>query len=127
MQFEEEKAGEVLVVNVLVPRLDPQLSSELKAILNDAIARGERLILVDLSGVDFIDSACLVALFGAAKMLSEDGGFALCGVQEAVADLLHMVKADRVLLVFLDRQEAIEVISQGDSPDTDRDRDKEEG
>ena len=125
MQFEEERAGKILVVNVLVPRLDPQLSSELKGMLNDAIARGERRILVDLSGVGFIDSACLVALFGAAKMLSEGGGFALCGVQGAVADLLHTVKADRVLLVFLNRQEAIEVISQGEGPDTDGSQDRE--
>jgi len=125
VQFEEERVGRILVVNVLVPRFDPQLSAELKGVLNDAIARGERLILVDLSGVGFIDSACLVALFGAAKMLSEDGRFALCGVQGAVADLLHTVKADRVLLVFLDRQEAIKVISQGEGPDTDGDQNKE--
>jgi len=42
-----------------------------------------------------------------------------------VADLLHTVKADRVLLVFLDRQEAIKVISQGEGPDTDGDQNKE--
>ena len=125
MHFEEERIGKILVVNVLVPRFDPQLSSVLKGVLNDAIARGERLILVDLAEVDFVDSTCLVALFSTAKKLSEDGRFALCGVQGAVADLLHTVKADRVLLVFLDRQEAIEVISQGEGPDTDGNQDKE--
>jgi len=125
MQFEEERAGRILIVNVLVPRLDAQLSSELKGMLNSAVDRGERLILVDLSGVDFIDSACLVALFNTAKKLSEDGGFALCGVQGPVAYLLRLVKADQVLLVFLDREEAIEVISQGEGPVTDGNQDEE--
>jgi len=119
MQFVEERIGPILIVNVQVPRFDPLLSDELKGVLNGAIDRGERRILVDLSEVGYVDSAGLVALLGAARALSEDGHFALCGVREAVMDVLHAAKADRIMLVSLDREEAIEVISQGVGPDTD--------
>src|ERR1700688_2281077 len=54
--------------------LDIATSPSVRAALLDATERGEHKIIVDLSGLDFIDSTGLGALIGSQKRAKENQG-----------------------------------------------------
>ena len=68
----------------------------------DALAEmsGATRMLIDLSGVPFLDSAGLGALIGGVRRSRESGGdVAVFGARPAVARLLHTTGFDRVASV----------------------------
>lgn len=74
---------------------------------------GQRL-LIDLSGVPFLDSAGLGALIGGVRRSREAGGdVAVYGARPAVARLLHTTGFDRVASVSESEQEAAAALSDG--------------
>lgn len=74
---------------------------------------GQRL-LIDLSGVPFLDSAGLGALIGGVRRSREAGGdVAVYGARPAVARLLHTTGFDRVASVSDSEQEAAAALANG--------------
>jgi anti-sigma B factor antagonist len=70
------------------------------------LGSGDRL-LIDLSGVPFLDSAGLGALIGGVRRSREAGGdIAVFGARPAVARLLHTTGFDRVASVSESEDEA---------------------
>ncbi len=66
-----------------------------------AISAGAQDVVIDLSGVDFIDSTGLGVLMGAAKRVrSAEGDIRLVMVGSRLADLIELTRLDRVLDVF---------------------------
>ncbi len=68
-----------------------------------------RQVVLDFSGVAFIDSAglgCLIA--GARRIHDVDGDIVLCSARRAVNRLLHTVGMDRVLPLIGSLDEAIQ-------------------
>jgi anti-sigma B factor antagonist len=64
-------------------------------------------LLIDLSGVPFLDSAGLGALIGGVRRAREAGGdVAVFGARAAVARLLHTTGFDRVATVAESEQDA---------------------
>lgn len=73
---------------------------------------GER-VLIDLSGVPFLDSAGLGALIGGVRRAREGGGdVAVYGARPAVARLLHTTGFDRVATVSESEQDALEALTE---------------
>ena len=73
---------------------------------------GER-VLIDLSGVPFLDSAGLGALFGGVRRAGEGGGdVAVYGARPAVARLLHTTGFDRVAAVSDSEHDALKALSE---------------
>lgn len=67
----------------------------------DLIARGERFIVLDLSGVSFCDSAGLNVLLGAWRQADAGGAvLVLACVPEPLRRILEMTGADHVLRIF---------------------------
>ncbi|MCY3578383.1 MAG: STAS domain-containing protein [bacterium] len=65
------------------------------------ITGGAQNVVIDLSGVDFIDSTGLGVLMGAAKRVRSAGGdIRLVMVGSRLADLIELTRLDRVLDVF---------------------------
>lgn len=56
MEIEEKKIGSVLVVVPRDSRIDAAVSTEFKGRMVDWINEGSKLIVLDLSHVDFVDS-----------------------------------------------------------------------
>lgn len=68
---------------------------------------GGRQLLIDLSGVPFLDSAGLGALIGGVRRAREAGGdVAVYGARSAVSRLLHTTGFDRVAAVLETEDEA---------------------
>lgn len=72
-----------------------------RARFQDLTARPERLMVLDLSGVVFCDSAGLSVLLGAWRQADAGGAvLVLAGVSESVRRILEMTGVDRVMRVF---------------------------
>ena len=90
MQIGEQRAGTVLV---LAPagRLDSVTSNELEKHVAARLDAGERRLLVDLAGVEYISSAGLRVLLMAAKRLKEPpAALVLCGLGPGVRTVLEL-------------------------------------
>jgi anti-sigma B factor antagonist len=101
------QAGEHAYVVSVQGELDlyttPQLTAELEAIVD-----GLEVVL-DLSGVTFLDSTALGAILLAARRLrEEDGGLALVTAEASTKKLLEVVGVDRVVPVFDTSERALE-------------------
>jgi anti-anti-sigma factor len=69
-------------------------------VLNAEVAKKPRLLLVDLSGLTFMDSAALHELVRAHRKLRADGGvLALSSPNHAVARILQLSALDQVIAV----------------------------
>ncbi|MCQ3810795.1 MAG: STAS domain-containing protein [Acidimicrobiia bacterium] len=65
------------------------------------ISTGAQNVVIDLSGVDFIDSTGLGVLMGAAKRVRSSGGdIRLVMAGSRLAELIELTRLDRVLDVF---------------------------
>ena len=97
---------------VTVVRVDGQLfvgnRQELKDLIQAAVDRGERRILVDFSGTGYIDSSGLGALVSIAKRVREVGGeLRLSGLNEDLRSLFELTKLDTLFSIADTPQQAL--------------------
>lgn len=100
--------------SVAVIRLDGRLNMVAAPRMKGAVERvvddGSPRVVVDLSGVSFMDSSGLGALIGALKKARQaHGDLRIVGVNEQVATVLALTNLDRVLRPF----ESVEAAADG--------------
>lgn len=102
-----------VIEGVTVVRLDESLEIDLanavdfKASALDAMGESERVAL-DLSGVEFFDSAGMGALFSLQKRAAEQrGSIVLVGLQRPVMEMFRMVGFDVVFVCVPDVAKAV--------------------
>src|SRR4028118_2310415 len=86
----------VLVVRVTEKRIDASNAPVCNDEITKCIEGGQNQIVLDLSGVDFIDSSGLGALVSCLKRLGPRGGLAVAGATGAVRRLFSLTRMDRV-------------------------------
>jgi stage II sporulation protein AA (anti-sigma F factor antagonist) len=89
IEIREERSGPVLVL-APVGRLDSNSAPELERTLLAHLARGERRMVVDMLGVEYISSAGLRVLLMLAKRLSGSGRLVLCSLGPAVRQVFEL-------------------------------------
>src|SRR5918999_2533616 len=100
MGFSESKgAGGVLVV-----RVEGQLivgnRHELKDLIQSALDKGERRLLIDFSRTGYIDSSGLGALVSISKRVREAGGeLRLSGLNDDLRSLFELTKLDTLFAI----------------------------
>jgi anti-sigma B factor antagonist len=85
---------------VLIPtgRLTVVTAPQLRAVVAERIAAGDRLIIVDLSSTEFVDSSGLGALVSCLKSARQAGGdLRLVAPTDQVSMVLRMTNLDRIL------------------------------
>ena len=88
--------------------IDLHVSPSVTASLNNMIERKPERLVVDLSGVTYIDSAGLAALIGAMQKVEGYGGkFLLAGLQETVRSIFEISRLDQVFQIFPDANAAL--------------------
>ncbi len=81
--------------------LDLHVAPETRASLRTLIDEKPKRLIVDLSGVPYVDSSGLAVLIGAMQSLEEEGGvFMLAGAQETVRMILQSARLDQYFRVF---------------------------
>jgi len=100
MQIEQTTQGEVIAL-VLTGDLDSFSSNYLKEQLGKLFSDSKYEIIIDLTKVDFVDSAGLGQLVSALKLcVHHNGNLMLVGVNESISDLLRITKLDTVFRVY---------------------------
>ena len=113
MQLEKRYSGETLVVSIPTHNLDASNAPEVKAEMQ-AIAREQVFIVLDLTGVEFVDSSGLGALLSSLRALrAKNGNMALCGLSKPVRVLIELVRMDRVFSIYETAREAATGLGEG--------------
>jgi anti-sigma B factor antagonist len=88
--------------------IDLHVFPEITASLDAVIEKKPRHIVVDVSGVTYIDSAGLAALILAMQKVEAYGGrFSLAGVQTTVRSIFKISRLDDVFEIFPDADAAL--------------------
>ncbi len=88
--------------------LDASNAKEFKAKAASLIVPGAKVVL-DLSGLRFVDSSGLGALLSCLRQLNACGGsLKLCSMQKPVRALFELVRMHRVFEIFNTREEALQ-------------------
>lgn len=107
MNFETEKIHNIIVVK---PQgsLDVSIQTPFKEKLQEIAAQNDNDVVLDFSGVQFIDSACLGALVALLKRLREHkGDIKMSCLTDDVRSIFQITRLDRVFEIFDTREEAV--------------------
>lgn len=99
VSISEQLQGDYLVLSYKSNRLDAASATSFKEQVSAAIDRHETNTIVDLTGVEFMDSSGLGAIVGAMKYLGNRGALSVVGCSEAVDRVFRMTRMDRVIKI----------------------------
>lgn len=98
---------QVAVLTLRVKRLDASVAPAFKNAVLNVIGSGENRLVLDLEGVEFVDSSGLGAMVSILKAVGGNGAVALCNARTGVLSLFRLTRMDRVFSIFTGRDEAI--------------------
>ncbi len=100
--------GDVALVRVDEARLMYPLLSDFSGSVASLLSAGDRKVVVDLGGVNYIDSASIGCLMDLYRQATAAGGaLKLAGVQKRVETMLTMTGAQNFLEMHPDQASAI--------------------
>lgn len=116
MEVTARKVGDVAVLEISGKVLGGAESDSLRDALERMLAGGERKLLIDLSGVPWMNSAGLGILLAAYSRMRERGGVVrFSGLGERVRGILKTTKLLTVLDVVDDESTGIRSFARGSS------------
>lgn len=111
MHIEDKKLENILIVNVLDKRLDASIAYEFKDEMAAYISRGDHLIVLNVSVVDFIDSSGLGAIVSSLKTVGDKGDIVICGTNDTVMRMFKLTRMNKVFRMYETENEAIDALS----------------
>lgn len=88
-------------VVTVIGRLNGASAPDFKKKIKQIVEGGRSRLIVDLCGVQFIDSSGLSALISGMKCARESGGFfRLAGLKDQVASVIKLMMLDRVFEIY---------------------------
>ena len=110
MRLESVKQDKVMVVRVLESRMDIRDVDDFKAAMAGYIDKGNKLIALNLSGVEFIDSSGLGAIVSSLKLLGGEGDLVISGATPTVLSLFKLTRIDRVFTLVETEEDALRTL-----------------
>ena len=108
MNLTIDRVNNVAIVRVADARLMYPMLSEFATAVTGLIGAGERRVLIDLSVVNYVDSASIGCLMDLYRQAAAAGGaLKLTGVQKRVETMLTMTGAHNFLDIHADQASAI--------------------
>jgi anti-sigma B factor antagonist len=108
MKIDERSVGSVKVLDITGQIKFTQGDEMLKDKIHSVVHQGNTKVLVNLAGVDYVDSAGLGELVGAFTTVKRAGGtMKLLNVTKRMHDLLAITKLLTVFETFDDEQAAV--------------------
>lgn len=102
------RTGDVTLVRVGEARLMYPLLSDFAGSVASLLAAGDKKVIVDLGGVNYIDSASIGCLMDLYRQANAAGGkLKLAGVQKRVETMLTMTGAQNFLEIHPDEASAV--------------------
>lgn len=112
MQLHTRESNGVLIVAPNGRILNEQDTAEFKDTVKSAMINGQRKVVADLSGVDWMNSTGIGALVNSYTMLKEaDGEFHLAALNESVLNVLKINKLNLVFDIHASVDEALKALA----------------
>ncbi len=109
IEFEVEERDGAVVVRP-VGRLDMVAAPQFRGVIEEASAKGLHQVVVDFSGIEFIDSSGLGAVVaGLKKTRQASGDLRIANVSGQALMVLELTTLDRVLKAYGSVDEALNV------------------
>jgi anti-sigma B factor antagonist len=99
--------GQVAVIKIGEKRLDAVNATNLRNYVADLINKGRDKIVVDLSGLEFMDSSGLGAIVACKKLAGSEGYLRVSGAQGAVQELFRITRMDKLFQSYHTVDEAL--------------------
>lgn len=109
MELKARTSGKIIIAE-LSGRLDAYESKQLNAWLEKASERPPARIVVNLSGVNFVDSSALSILVkGMKRCRQHSGDLVLCKMQQSVKVIFELTRLDKAFSIFDSEESALHV------------------
>jgi anti-sigma B factor antagonist len=115
LDWKPHALGKAMTLRVQAHRLDANTGADLRGSVSEAVSRGHNLLVLDMSGVMFMDSLGLGALVSCLKVVGPLGVLALSGVTTPVRTLLSLSRLDRTFRIFRTLTDAVGALTPGAS------------
>jgi anti-sigma B factor antagonist len=103
-----ESGSEPYTLVELVGEADVTNSDALREVLDAEVAKQPRTLIIDLTGLRFMDSSALHVILRANRAMDRQGGvLALAGPRDPVAKMLRLTAADQLIPVYQSVSEAV--------------------
>jgi len=107
------QVGSVTIVDIGGRIVLGEESASLRDLVSDLLSKGQKQILLNLAGVDHIDSMGLGSLVAASVSARKQGGeLKLLNLPNKVADLMQMTKLYTVFDIMTNEAAAVKAFSQ---------------
>jgi anti-sigma B factor antagonist len=108
MSVTSERSGDVVIVHAAPARLMHPSLAEFSASVRGQLTGGERKVVIDLSQVEYLDSAAIGCLMDLYRQASTAGAtLKLAGVQRRVETMLTLVGANQFMDIYPDAAAAV--------------------
>ena len=108
MQIDIEQSGEIAVVTLQAEHLDASAAEEFKRNMQPILDANHKMVL-DMSPLQFVDSAGLGAILSCLRKLSAaEGDLKLCGLTKPVRAIFEISRMHRIFDIFPTRAAAIQ-------------------
>lgn len=108
MALSVEKFGDVTVATVTVAKFDASYADEFKREITPVLNETRKLVL-DLAGVESVDSRACGAILSCLKRLSAvEGELKICQVQPFVRSVFELIRLPRICEILATREEAVQ-------------------
>ncbi len=102
-----EKAGDRLILLVSSDHIDASNVADFRA-QSAPLVQNQSKVVLDLTGVNFIDSAGLGSILSLMRGIGERGGdFRVCSVSKPIRVLFELVRLHKILDIHETRDEAL--------------------
>ena len=108
MSVTSERSGDVVIVHAGPARLMYPSLGEFSTSANGALSSGARKVVIDFSGVEYLDSAAIGCLMDLYRQATHSGAtLKLAGVQRRVETMLTLVGANQFMEIYPDAAAAV--------------------
>ncbi len=108
MKLDVIRKDGILIITPKVKRIDASIATDLKSKLIDFLENGDKVIVINLSEVDFIDSSGLGAMVLILRKIGTDGRIKLCKLNESVRSIFELTRLDKVFEIHKSEEGALE-------------------
>ncbi len=99
MDLIAKRLGDLLVVQVLEPRVDAACAIQFKDKMRELTTHAPNRVMLDMSRVTFLDSSGLGAVVAVMKLLGPDRKLELAGLTPVVEKVFRLTRMDTVFLI----------------------------
>lgn len=108
MNLKEVKNEKAVVIEI-EGRLDTTNFSQLENLVMQHINEGNKMFVIDCSGMDYVSSSGLrIFLMALKKVKALKGRFVLCGLQENIREIFEISGFTTIFDIYRDQEEALQ-------------------